>query len=165
MKNLNSLLLILIITLVFAGCKKDKDAEPTQEQIISGKDWHIASIMVTTGLSPSALEAKGYLPTCQTDNFLRFETNGKVTYDEGSTKCLPNAPQTQQGNYTINGNILTLDAAILSVFGLGGSNSTNLNIDELTEQTLQVTLNEVINVPGFPLPVPITKATITFTPQ
>ncbi len=164
MKNLNKLFFLFMLTLVFAGCKKEKDTEPTKEQIISGKNWKLTSIRATTALSPTTpVEAIGYLPTCQTDNFLRFETNGKVTNDEGASKCPPNTQQTKEGNYSINNNVLTLEGAILSSFGVTSTSSKNLIIDELTEQTLKVTLNETINFQG--VPVPITSATITFTPQ
>ena len=169
MKNLNPLLFLLLLTLIFAGCEKDEDKEPTKEQLIAAKEWKLSEAKMAGSIMGSAaeLDAYIYMQPCQKDNFLKFVSGGKVTLDEGPSKCNTTSSQTQQGNWSINGDILTIDGAILTALGLPSSSPRNFTIVELTNQTLKLSLNESITltIPSIPVPVTATSTNLTFAGQ
>ncbi|GEO02788.1 hypothetical protein AAE02nite_04520 [Adhaeribacter aerolatus] len=169
MKNYSALIFLFFLTFVIAGCDKDDDAEPTKEEIIMSKNWKVTEAKaVPTGLS-TEFNLYGLLVDCQKDNFLDFNTGGVVVVDEGPTKCTPNAPQTVPGTWSFQenattGDVITINGNILLSYGLTTSAPRNLKVVTLTNQTLKVTFNEGLTLPGTTTAVP-SKIDLTFTAQ
>jgi hypothetical protein len=165
MRKLNTLLLLFLLTLVFTGCDKDEDKEPTKEQLLMAKNWNPTAIKLSATVGGNNLELDYFaqLNACQKDNFLKFDSGGKVILDEGPNKC-SGAPQTVQGTWSLNGDILTIDGPVLTSFGLSSTTAKTLTIQELTNQTLRVTTIQPVSVPNSPLPLNAT-IDITFTGQ
>jgi hypothetical protein len=154
MKNFNALLLLFLLTLVFTGCDKDEDKEPTKEQLLMAKNWNATSIptsgTISTpfGSSQFQLDYITQMNACQKDNFLKFEANGKVIMNEGPSKCSPGDPQTLEGTWSLTDNLLTIQGNVLKNFNLSSSTPVTLTIQELTSQTLKVNTTQPINYQG-----------------
>jgi len=170
MRNYSSLIFLFILTLVMAGCEKDKDAEPTKEELLMAKNWKITAVKINGTVNGTAGEVDyyNYLIACQTDNFLKFNTGGVVVVDEGAAKCAPTAPQTTQGTWSLKenatGDILTIGGNILLSYGLVKTSDRDLTVVTLNNQTLRVTFNESVTLPGFPIAIPAT-IDLTLTAQ
>ena len=155
MKNLNPLLFLLLLTLIFSGCEKDEDKEPTKEQLLMAKNWNATSIPTSgtistpLGSSQFQLDYITQMPACQKDNFLKFESNGKVTMDEGASKCITGNPQTLQGTWSLSNNQLTIQGDVLKNFNLSTTTPVILTIEELTNETLKVDTTQPITYQGF----------------
>ncbi|MDB5262253.1 MAG: hypothetical protein JWQ14_1534 [Adhaeribacter sp.] len=99
MKNANVLLFLFFLTLVMAGCEKDKDAEPTKQDTLMAKNWKVTEAKAVPTGTTAEFNIYSLLVDCQKDNYLDFNTGGVVVADEGSTKCTPNAPQSVPGSW------------------------------------------------------------------
>ncbi|KAA5545647.1 hypothetical protein [Adhaeribacter rhizoryzae] len=169
MKNYSALIFLFVLTFVMASCDKDDDAKPTKQDILMAKNWKVTEAKaVPTGLS-TEFDIYGLLVDCQKDNFLDFNTGGAVVVDEGPTKCTPNAPQTVSGTWSLQenattGDILNINGNILLAYGLTSTAPRNLKVVTLNNQTLKVTFNEGLTLPGTTTQVPST-INLTFTAQ
>ncbi|GEO02787.1 hypothetical protein AAE02nite_04510 [Adhaeribacter aerolatus] len=107
MRNLNSLLVMLVLVLVFVGCEKDNDP-PSNSELIVGKDWKITNYLVTENTSPPYdLFTTPSVTNCTRDDIYKFSSDGKYMIDEGATRCYQNDPQIyQEGTWVIADNIL-----------------------------------------------------------
>lgn len=161
MKNFNIVLFLFLLSVVFAGCEKEKEDETPKDEPISLQSWKLAEVKLNSALG----EADVYplLPACQKDNFLKFATGGKVTLDEGTDKCA-GAAQTQQGSWSMAGTELTIDGSIFTALGLPSAAPRKFTIVEVSNQTLKLSSTEPItlSVPGVPFPVTATSTNLTF---
>jgi hypothetical protein len=171
MKNYSALIFLFVLSFVMASCDKDKDSEPTKQDLLMAKNWKVTAAKAkgTVNGSTIDLDYYNYLVDCQKDNFLKFNTNSIVIVDEGALKCTPTAPQTTQGNWSLTenattGDILMVNGNILLSYGLVNNSARNLKILTLNNQTLKATFDESVTVPGFPVAVPATIE-LTFTAQ
>ena len=99
----------LILLLAVSACKKDEEtpAEPqksTKDYLTAGY-WKTTAMTIDPGINIGGTVITDFfaqmLP-CTKDDLTRFETNGKITDDEGATKCDPNDPQTTtDGNWVL----------------------------------------------------------------
>lgn len=105
MKSLRLFSMMLIASLFFAACSKDKtepsNANPnpstpakTPKELIIGK-WQITS-MVYTKFGGEAIE------DCDKDNTMEIKTDGIYTIDQGAVKCSPSASQSENGKWTMD---------------------------------------------------------------
>ena len=168
MKNYNVLIFLFVFTFIMASCKKDKDAEPTKEDLLMAKNWKVTAVKAVPSGTSVEFDVFTLLVDCQKDNFLKFNTGGVVVFDEGPVKCTPTSPQNTQGTWTLTenattGDVLTVNGNILISYGLVSS-SRNLTVVTLNNQTLQVTFDESVSLPGSTAQVPA-KINLTFTAQ
>lgn len=171
MKNYSAFICLFFLTLVMAGCDKDKDSEPTKQDLLMANQWKLTEAKASATIAGSPFEVDYYniLIACQKDNFLDFNTGGVVVMDEGASKCTPTAPQTTQGTWTLTenattGDVLTVNGNILLAFGLTNTAARNLTVLTLDNQTLKVTFNEAVTVPISQNPLPA-KIDLTFSKQ
>ncbi len=95
----NMLLLASAGLITFASCKKEETqtlAPDNQTFLTSGKWKMVAETTAGTDSYPNHEE-------CETDNTFAFGTDGKATFDEGSTKCDATAEQTTTGRWAFSG--------------------------------------------------------------
>jgi hypothetical protein len=127
---------LLALTLFVASCKKDK----TNAELLRSKNWKLVSLTIDPPITiPFPLPGVTYsdvfatLENCEKDDLTRFNEGGVVTFDEGTTKCNPAAPQTVNGVYSINSTetIVTVD-------------NQDWNIAEISESKLKVTYKQAI---------------------
>lgn len=95
----NILLLASAALITFASCKKEETlivAPDNQSFLTAGKWKMVAEITAGTDSYQNHEE-------CEMDNTFAFGTDGKATFDEGTTKCDANAEQTTTGSWAFSG--------------------------------------------------------------
>lgn len=120
------LLLTVFVLFGVAACKKDKS--PTD--LLTGTDWQMKGWTVTPpifGITDYYANAEA----CEKDDFLRFNKNGTVVFDEGATKCDAADPQTETSSWAFNSNETEI------TFDLN-DDPTTFKIKELTEDTFKL---------------------------
>ncbi len=113
-------LILLSMALVFSSCNKDDDDDDnnnnnktTTEYLTSGS-WKITAMVLDppldlgNGLVITDLYQSPMLPQCAKDDYFTLHTDGKVTFDEGPSKCDPGDPQTTEGTWTLSSDEKTL---------------------------------------------------------
>ena len=131
MQKVNQLIVLLVaLTLMTTGCKKDTEVKPkTREELLMGKSWKITALTVNPAVNGST-DVYANTLACINDNRYEFKTGGVLTIDEGPTKCDPADPQTSQGTWSLNADKTQLTMTI-------DSDVTVVTITELTESTLK----------------------------
>jgi hypothetical protein len=145
---------------LFTACSKDDDdtpPPPTKTQRLTAKQWRLTAQTINPGIQ---LEPGGptitdllvtYLP-CQLDDFVKFNTNGTYSAEEGPTKCDPNDPQViETGTWIWNA-----DETRIIITPAGGS-TADLLVTSLTSSQLvtQITFTDVVN--GVPITYTLTS--------
>lgn len=135
MKNINIFLTLLLlgITIVFSSCKKDKEAEPDKEALLVNKAWKLTAATIYPGLPRDGgliTNYFNYVPVCEQDNLLVFNTDNTYYYDENSIKCDASAPQVSIATWYLNADkkVITLG---------GGINMRNIYDVEVNANTLK----------------------------
>jgi hypothetical protein len=85
-------LLAFVALAALSSCKKDDSTADNKALLTSGK-WKLTAETVK-GVNTFTTKAN-----CDKDNTWAFTTDGKLTLDEGATKCDPTDPQTETGTW------------------------------------------------------------------
>lgn len=132
---------VLILLLTFTACKDDDDdndepAPKTRTEMLTAKNWTRTSVTITPaidydGNGTQENDLTPYIPTCDLDDFYKFNSNTSFTREEGPSKCDANDPQVvYTGTWTWNS-----DETILTITPLGGETQeakvTTLNDTEM----------------------------------
>jgi|SRR6187399_465173 len=102
----------LIIVVVFASCKKDKDyttTAKTKTELITMGSWKRTALISNPAYD---WNANGVFDTnilntmfpCEKDNFETYQANGMVLTNEGVTKCGSSDPQTWSVTWSFGDN-------------------------------------------------------------
>lgn len=121
-----------LFTLSLLSCKKEdaKNTTPdnpdTPASIVG--TWKVTSLMSDRELdfNNNGVLTKDFFSNteeCYKDNRWLFDANGNFTYDEGATKCDPDADQSFTVPYTLTGN---------SLQGVGDRPATITRLDKTT---------------------------------
>ena len=131
-------LISLATLLIFGACsKKDDDNPPekTKTELLTAGFWKVTAMTVDPGINFGGTIITDFyaqMLDCQKDDLTKFETNGKITDDEGATKCDPNDPQT-----TNNGSwVLSADGKSITI-SYPGDDPITFDISTLDETTLK----------------------------
>ena len=154
MKNQHAWLVILVMMLVFSGCKKDNDP-PSKSELIVGKNWKIKTYFVSenNGVSYDVFAGPN-VSQCTKDDIYKFSSDGKYMIDEGVTKCSQQDSQIyEEGTWIISDNILKRTYPVTN-----GDFTESYTIIELipTQMVLERTLKEQGST---------YKLTITYLPE
>lgn len=73
----------------------------SKTQMLTAKTWKTLSLQINPaidadGNGTTETDITQFYDVCMLDNFYQFNSNLAYTYDEGPTKCDPNAPQTPE---------------------------------------------------------------------
>ena len=100
MKYIKNLFLIgLGVAVVAVGCKKDEESTPTptKTDLLCGKTYKMTGMIVNpgidTGSGSAVTDIWPLIEACSKDDEFTFKTSGKVTTDEGASKCVATDPQ------------------------------------------------------------------------
>ncbi len=137
-KRLPVFVFLALVALV--SCKKDDEKDRTA--LLVDKNWRLTAAVIDPALPlPNGTRITNLyaqLDACDRDDITIYLKNGTVNFDEGPTKCNPNAPQTTSGTWAFN-----TDKTILSVTQSGVT--TSYTIKELTSKQLIVDYVERIS--------------------
>ena len=140
MKRLLLYLLVATAGIASTGCKKDTvtaTPAPTKTELLTNKNWVLTAETVSPGINAGGTvitDLYGQMPACSKDDFIRFETPNVYKEDEGATKCSSTSPQTTTGTWVFNA-----DQTIITTTSQG-STPQSLNVVELTDSTLKITV-------------------------
>jgi hypothetical protein len=124
MKIVNLLSLLAFVAITTFACKKEDAVADNTTLITTGKWKTIAE--TTAGVDTYASKL-----ACEKDNTWAFSTDGKISADEGATKCSPTDPQTETLAWAFTGT--DKKTAIVTAGGI----AITCAISELTTTTLK----------------------------
>ncbi len=121
-----------LLAICSTSCKKDND-DVKKAEILTGGNWQMTALTTDPAydwFGTPVTNIYAQLPACIKDDLTVFKTNGTVNFDEGVSKCDPNAPQTTSGTWAFS-----TDEKVLSVTQDGDTESWN--IEELKDNTFK----------------------------
>jgi hypothetical protein len=106
-------LTVFSVILILSSCKKDSNSPKGASAVLTSGKWQITastSVFTVAGNSQT-VDIFSALPSCTTDNYYIFNSDGTGTTDEGTTKCDDSDPQTtSNGNWQLLNNDTQLKA-------------------------------------------------------
>ncbi len=117
---MKKLLFILCLgsSVVFTSCKKDDD--PTKKEMLVGKNWVMTALTIDPAIPVVGSNIFNQRKACVNDDITIFAADGKVTFDEGASKCEASFPQTTTGSWALNPTetILSITRSTVSTISL-----------------------------------------------
>ncbi len=146
MKATSSLLLVAALGLsVLGGCKKDDNSTPapSKTDLLTAKKWQATDIKI----GGQSIYNTPLVSACDKDDLTKFNTDKSVTFEDGSLKCDPTAPQSTTGKWEFTSSEsklkITDSSGDVSEGTINTLNSTTLIVSEPdfmgTGQTAEVT--------------------------
>lgn len=109
MPKLKQLALLVLLTLSFVACKKDKqsskDCTLSEANLIGTYTYGAVNYKATP--NSSAIDATSMVDACSLDDQVTFSANHVFTYTDAGTKCDP--PGDGTGSWSLQGNVFTAD--------------------------------------------------------
>ncbi|UOQ54407.1 hypothetical protein [Hymenobacter cellulosivorans] len=95
---------ILALACAFTACKKEEDAAPSRDTLLTARNWrliaHVSS--TTTGGKTTTYDEFADYDACEKDNFTKFSPNKTLVADQGAIKCDPDTDQQSNGTWDFN---------------------------------------------------------------
>ena len=146
--KLKFLLVCLLATTLFNGCKKDEE-EPTttpttstNKTLLIDKNWKLTAYTVNPAYNlcgTPMTNLLGCVPPCSLDDITVYTTTNTYTIDEGASKCSAGDPQTKEsGTWAFNSGKTT----ITRTPSVGSANEHTI----VTLNATTLTLNESLTV-------------------
>ncbi|MBH8570571.1 hypothetical protein KB206_16885 [Microvirga sp. STS02] len=107
-------------------------AVATRANKLSTPKWRITGYLLDVAGANGAVDIYAQMPTCERDNFYRFNIPNQYIKDEGATKCSASDPQTVAGTWAFDANQSNIDLTV------PGTASTRSILYSLTATTLQL---------------------------
>lgn len=137
MKTISRSILFVSIAAILAVSCKDDDAKPSNTDLLTAKSWTVTSF--TLGGKDVTDD---FSDDCSKDDSSKFGKDGKVTLDNGSVKCDPSEPQTEDnGTWSFESNETKIKLT-------SDGDSETYDIDELTATSLKVSYTYTDTVNG-----------------
>lgn len=141
-----SLLSLVWIALIPAGCQKDNNVQPlTKTELLSKSPW----ILLSASVSGTDVNNNQAL-ACFKDNLITFAANGNFNVNEGTVICTPPTAGNFTWSFQANETQLVLSAPLFP----GGSGTFTLT--SLNETNLIISQNVAIPPSTTPIPVVFT---------
>ena len=142
MKNFATYFLAAAVGLTMLGCSKDDENEPDKAALLTAKNWRYTgdvSVLTTNGVNATVDNYATTTDACEKDNYLKFQTDKSVRFDEGASVC-PNSSQTQSATWDFNS-----DRTKLLISSANSPLAGQLTIVELSSTTLKLSSTETNN--------------------
>ncbi|WP_113662101.1 DUF5004 domain-containing protein [Pedobacter nanyangensis] len=114
---------------------------------LEGTKWKVTSMIVGQEVSGVKNEADLFLiaENCSKDDLVHFNAGGNFIYDEGPTKCDPDAPQQESGTWSLSADKkkLTLTSNIIN-----NTDSPIVYEAAIVNKNLTLTARETISMPN-----------------
>lgn len=129
--------LLLLSFLALGACTKANPI-PSKTDLLTAKAWRLSGQTSTDFLGGKLVVTDYFalLPLCQKDNFVTFQRDKTILFDEGATKCSSSIAQTNSGRWDWSNSETELDLPAPS-----GSNPSALapfKVEELSATILHV---------------------------
>ncbi len=138
------LLICLLATTLFNGCKKDEEPTTTptptsKKATLIDKNWKQTAWTVNPAYDYAGTGAVtnliGYIAPCELDNITVYTTSNTYTEDEAATKCSAGNPQTKEsGSWAFNSGETTLTrtptVGVAEEFTIATLNETTLSLNK-----------------------------------
>ena len=168
MKYFSTLLLSLSLFFAVTGCGKKSDPTPAAPTLsantvtLTAPKWRISAIVGTTTFAGQTVTTDAYagLPSCQKDNFLKYNSDLTAIADEGATKCSTSAPQSKQGTWSFNATETQITIIDPSVPAGTTGNTITADILQLTATSMRLKTTNTQTVSGYTI---VSTATTTYT--
>jgi hypothetical protein len=121
------LTLICIAIALFTGCKKST-ANLSKKELLARMSWRI------TGWEEAGQNVYSYVPYCQLDDRVQYNSDGTGVIDNGSSKCSSDEGQTQSFTWSLDNNDTELHVSKTS-------GSESYKVLSLNEDNLKIQLN------------------------
>jgi hypothetical protein len=159
MRKFHSLIMIGLLALMAFSCKKDEESKTDK---LTGKWWINTAMTIDPAViinGTSITDLWPQIPSCSKDDIQKFEDNGVYTFDEGTTKCSTNDPQTTTGTWAFNS-----DETVISITttGASGTETYSYNIVSLDSDKIVGKFTEVADYGSGPLTY---TYTVTMVPK
>ncbi len=127
-------LFVIVFAIALTSCKKEEITTKTPTVYLTAGNWKVTGMTINPGIEVLGVVVTNIyalgVQDCTKDDLITFNTDGKLTEDEGPTKCDPDDPQTtNDGTWTLSGDAKTLtilypddDPAIATITTLNGTN-------------------------------------------
>ncbi len=95
--------LLFSVVFIFSACSKEDDDDnngstsKTNSEYLTSGYWKISAMTIDPGVNFGGTVITDFyaqIPACTKDDLIKFNADGTITDDEGTTKCNPNDPQT-----------------------------------------------------------------------
>lgn len=137
------LLVCLLATTLFNGCKKDEETTSTpttssKKALLIDKNWKLTAYTADPaydmGFGPMT-NLIGYIQPCELDNITVYTTSNTYTEDEAATKCSAGNPQTKEsGSWAFNSGetsvTKTPTGGVAKEYPITALNATTLSLTE-----------------------------------
>lgn len=139
MKKIHYVLAIAASALFVTSCDKNKDKvddktpkAKTKTELLTAGKWQMSAGTVSYTVMGQNMSHDIFkdMEACAKDDFMLFGTDGKVSFDEGATKCDPNDKQTITGDWKF------IDNDTKIIMTQDGFSDTG-NVEELSETILK----------------------------
>ena len=127
-------LFVIVFAIALTSCKKEEITTKTPTEYLTAGNWKVTGMTINPGIEVLGVVVTNIyalgVQDCTKDDLITFNTDGKLTEDEGPTKCDPDDPQTtNDGTWTLSddGKTLTIlypgdDPEIATITTLNGTN-------------------------------------------
>ncbi len=129
-------LLTLLLLFVVSSCNKEEETKSLSAYLTAG-NWKVTAMTVSPGIEYGGAIITDFYSLmtedCSKDDWIKFNTNGSITEDEGTLKCDDDDPQqTTNGSWTLNESTSTL------TISYPGETSEMITIVSINETTMVV---------------------------
>ena len=139
---MRKLLLLSLGLLSLSACKKDNETTPANtavspSELLVAKNWRLSAYTSSFGAAgTAAVTTNEYAatPTCQRDDYAKFNATKSVVFDEGATKCSATDAQSETSTWELSSNDTKLTLAAPQF----GSFPIPFDIIRLSANTLQL---------------------------
>ncbi len=89
---------MLLVLFLLSSCAKDNENAPAN--MLESKTWKRGTVDKNTSSNPTGRVLYRPWLDCEKDDLLTFDSNNKLTVDQGKLKCDSKEPATQTLSYT-----------------------------------------------------------------
>ncbi len=135
--------LLLIVSLFLAALSCKKDEEPTNKELLCGKNWILTAETVSPAINFDGIlisDLYAQMDDCTKDDVSKFNTNGTYTFEEGATKCDVNDPQVWDSGTWVFNSDQTILVITSPLYG-----TVNAEIIELTSSKIVISQESTID--------------------
>ena len=132
------LLSLCVGSLLFAGCKDDKDVTCELNSAGIVGSYKVTAITYKATAASTPVDVFSTLDPCTKDDLIVLNANNSVTYTDAGVQCVPAGNDT--GMWSLSGSNINLDGDISVISGYSCAGMTATYTDPVTGEIYTTTL-------------------------